>query len=102
VGEIIYKTLIRLGIFLLVLWFFKNYFDEKYFLIISLLVIYFFIFHPAYLAYKKFTEESKNILTGTLCSSCKHFDESAILCTKYDKHPTENYLPCEGNDWEPK
>ncbi len=101
-GEIIYKTLIRLGIFLLVLWFLKNYFDEKYFLIISLFVIYFFIFHPAYLNYKKFTEESKNILTGTLCSSCKHFDESAILCTKYDKHPTENYIPCEGNDWEPK
>lgn len=101
-GEIIYKTLIRLGLSLLVLWFIKNQFDEKFFWIISLLVIYFFVFHPAYLAYKRFEDENEKILTGTLCASCKHFDGSAILCMKYDRHPTENFIPCEGSDWEPK
>jgi len=25
-----------------------------------------------------------------------------VLCMKYDKHPTENYIPCEGEEWEPK
>jgi len=102
VGEIIYKTLIRLGLSLLILWFLKDHFDEKYFWIISSLAIYFFTFHPAYLSYKKFNEENHSILTETLCSSCKHFDETAVLCMKYDKHPTENFIPCEGKDWEPK
>lgn len=101
-GEIIYKTLIRLAITILALWFLKDNFDEKYFWLISLLAIYFFTFHPTYLAYRKFTEENQAILTDTLCASCKHFDESAVLCIKYDKHPTENFIPCEGSDWEPK
>ncbi|MFZ2325214.1 MAG: hypothetical protein WAV89_16140 [Ignavibacteriaceae bacterium] len=101
-GAIIYKTLIRLAVSILVLWFFKDYFDEKYFWIISLLAIYFFVFNPTFLAYKKFADDNRAILTDTLCSSCKHFDESAVLCMKYDKHPTENFIPCEGRDWEPK
>jgi hypothetical protein len=101
-GDIVYKTLIRIGISILLLWFFKDHFDEKYFWIISVLAIYFFTVHPAYLSYKKFTETNQKVLAGTLCSQCKHFDQTAVICLKYDKHPTENFIPCEGNDWEPK
>ena len=101
-GEIIYKTLIRFAVSILILWFFKDNFDEKHFWIISLLAIYFFTFHPAYLSYKRFIEENKETITNTLCSTCKHFDKSAVLCMKYDKHPNENFIPCEGSDWEPK
>ena len=101
-GEIVYKTLIKLALSILALWFFKDNFDQKYFWIISSLVIYFFVIHPAYLAYKNFIEKNKTIINETLCSSCKHFNESAVICMKYDKHPDENFIPCEGNDWEPK
>lgn len=101
-GEIIYKTLLRFGLLILLLWFFKDRFDEKYFWILSILAMYLFAFHPAYLSYKKFQDRNQVIITSTLCSTCKHFDETAVLCTKYDKHPTEHYIPCEGNAWEPK
>jgi len=30
-----------------------------------------------------------------------HFDKSAVLCMKHDTHPTQEFLPCEGLDWEP-
>ena len=101
-GEIVYKTLIRLALSILIFWFVKDYFDEKYFWIISALAIYFFVFYPAHLSYKNFIDSNKEIISNTLCSSCKHFDGTAVLCMKYDKHPSENYIPCEGTDWEPK
>lgn len=101
-GEIIYKTLLRFVFTLLTLWFVKDYFDQKYFWIFSALAIYFFAFHPAYLAYKNFLEKNEKIISETLCSTCKHFNETAIICTKYDKHPTEDFIPCEGTAWEPK
>lgn len=101
-GEIVYKTLIRFAVSISVLWFFKDYFDEKYFWILSALGIYLFTIYPAYSAYKNFIEENKTIINKSLCSTCKHFDESAVLCMKYDKHPTENFIPCEGSSWEPK
>jgi hypothetical protein len=101
-GEIVYKTLIRFILILLTLWFSKTLFDENIFWVISILAIFFFVFHPAYLAYKKFVDDNKNVVTNSLCSTCKHFNESAVLCTKYDKHPTDNFIPCEGTDWEPR
>jgi hypothetical protein len=101
-GEIVYKTLIRFAATLLILWFSKDFFGEKFFWIVSLLAIYFFVFYPAFLSYKKFIDSNLEVVNNTLCSSCKHFNESAVLCTKYDKHPTESFIPCEGIDWEPK
>ena len=101
-GEIVYKTLIRFVATLLILWFSKDFFGEKFFWIVSLLAIYFFVFYPAYLSYKNFIDSNREVVNNTLCSSCKHFNESAVLCIKYDKHPTETFIPCEGNDWEPK
>lgn len=101
-GEIVYNTLIRFILILLTLWFSKTLFDENIFWIVSILAIFFFVFHPTFLAYKKFVDDNKNVITNSLCSTCKHFNESAVLCTKYDKHPTDNFIPCEGTDWEPR
>ena len=52
-GEIVYKTLIRFALMLIALWFSKDFFGEKFFWIISVLAIYFFVFHPAYLGLQK-------------------------------------------------
>lgn len=100
-GDIVYRTLIRFVLIILSLWFFKNFFEEKFFWIISILAIYFFVIHPGYLAYNKFIDKNINVIMNSLCSSCKHFNESAVLCTKYDKHPTDDFVPCEGSEWEP-
>lgn len=67
----------------------------------AFLSIYGVIIHPAVIQYRLFMEENKDIIKNTLCSSCKHFDETAVLCLKYDQHPTLKNLPCEGADWEP-
>lgn len=101
-GEIVYKTLVRLFLLIILLWFFKNSVESQYFWIISFLSIYLFVINPAYLAYKVFLEKNDNVIQNSLCTSCKHFDKSAVLCMKYDKHPTEEFIPCEGTAWEPK
>lgn len=101
-GDIVYWTLIRTAMILPLIWLAKDYFDEKYWWILGILSITLFIIYPAYYSYTKFIEKNKNVISNTLCSTCKHFDESAVLCMKYDKHPDENFIPCEGKGWEPK
>lgn len=64
--------------------------------------IYIVVIHPAVIQYKIFYEENKKVILDTLCSNCKNFDETAVLCMKYDEHPTEEYVPCDGIDWQPK
>jgi hypothetical protein len=64
--------------------------------------IYGIIIHPAIVQYNQFKEDNKEIINNTLCSSCRHFDETAVICMKHDKHPTVDSLPCEGLDWEMK
>lgn len=60
------------------------------------------IIHPALIHYRLFNEINREIIEDTLCSSCEHFDKSAILCLKHDKHPTIDFVPCDGIDWLPK
>ncbi|MBI9073593.1 MAG: hypothetical protein JEY94_18495 [Melioribacteraceae bacterium] len=101
-GGIIYWTLIRTAILIPTLWFLLDQFDYKFWWIISIMSVYGVIIHPAILQYRSFMELSKEIATDTLCSTCKHFDESAIICMKHDKHPTKDFIPCDGEHWEPK
>lgn len=101
-GEIVYKTILRLFVIIIILWFGKDYLDYQFFWIISLLAIYLFVINPAYLSYNKFIDKNNPVINNSLCTSCKSFDKSAVLCIKYDKHPTEEFIPCEGTSWEPK
>lgn len=101
-GDIVFWTIIRTAVVIPSVWVLKSYIDEKLWWIVSIAAIYLIIIHPAVLAFKKFEKKSKSVLDSTLCASCKHFDPSAVLCMKYDKHPTEDYIPCDGIDWEPK
>ncbi|WP_337864645.1 hypothetical protein [Ignavibacterium sp.] len=101
-GEIVFWTIIRTALLLVILWFSKDVWGEKYFWLIVSLSFYLFVISPAITFYRKFIESNKEVLESSLCSSCKHFDESAVLCMKYDKHPSKNFIPCEGSAWEPK
>jgi hypothetical protein len=101
-GEIIFWTIIRTAITIPAIWVLRSHINEQLWLLIGIAAIYGIIIHPAYLSYKKFEANSKEVVDSSLCSTCKHFDPSAVLCMKHDKHPTENYIPCEGEHWELK
>ena len=101
-GEIVFRTLIRLAVSIPLLWLLQDYLDYSIWWISVVFVLYGFVLHPAILASRKFEEKNKTTIEGSLCSSCKHFDKSAVLCIKYDDHTSENYIPCNGLDWEPK
>jgi len=101
-GEVVFWTIIRTAITILGLWIIKTQVDDQLWWMISIAAVYVLIIHPAMVSYRWFEERNKKVIDSTLCSSCISFDRSAVLCMKYDKHPTENYVPCDGVDWEPK
>ncbi|QQS36267.1 MAG: hypothetical protein IPM56_18835 [Ignavibacteriales bacterium] len=100
-GGIIYWALIRTAIVIPLLWFLTGYIDYRFWWIIFCFLVYGVIIHPAIVRYRSFEEQNKQIVEASLCSSCRHFDKSAVLCMKYDKHPSVDFLPCDGKDWEP-
>ncbi|MCF8262460.1 MAG: hypothetical protein K9J12_16920 [Melioribacteraceae bacterium] len=101
-GGIIYWGIIRTGLLILSLWILYDYIEYKIWFVIGITTIYGVIIHPAVIQYQMFRDKNRKIIEGTLCSTCKHFDETAILCLKYDEHPKEDYVPCDAVDWEPK
>lgn len=100
-GEVVFWTIIRTALVIPFVWVLQSYVDFQLWFSITLLGIYGIIVHPAIIHYRLFEEKNKEIIESTLCSSCKYFDRTAVLCLKYDKHPSRNYLPCQGFDWEP-
>ena len=101
-GDIIFWAILRTAIVIPAVWILKSHIDEQLWWIVIIAAIYGIIIHPIVLGVKKFEAKSKDILESTICSNCKHFDPSAVLCMKYDKHPTKDYIPCDGIHWEPK
>ncbi|PKL88345.1 MAG: hypothetical protein CVV23_10775 [Ignavibacteriae bacterium HGW-Ignavibacteriae-2] len=101
-GSIVYWTIIRTAILIPSLFLLYDWVDSQLWWIIGVVSVYGVIVHPAIIQYNLFMEKNKEIINNTLCSSCKHFDKSAVLCMKHDKHPTVETLPCEGVHWELK
>lgn len=103
-GDIIYYAIIRTAVLIPVLWivYEYKYLDYRTWWLLGILSIYGVIIHPAIVQYQIFLQKNKEIIENTLCSSCKNFDKTAVLCLKHDKHPNKYSLPCEGIDWEPK
>jgi len=101
-GEIVFWTIIRTALVIPAVWFLQGYMDLELWWIVSIIAIYGIIIHPSIIHYRLFEDKNKEVVESTLCSTCRHFDKSAVLCMKYDKHPTKAYLPCEGTDWEIK
>lgn len=101
-GEIVLWTLLRTVLAIILIWLIQDYWDYKFFWVAGTLFIYFFVIFPAIQSYKNFVQKNKPVVENSLCSSCRHFDESAVLCMKYDKHPSQDYIPCDGIAWEPK
>ena len=101
-GEVVFWTIVRTAIVLPLIWVLKSYLGYELWWTVSLVVVYGVIIHPALIHLRLFDERNKEIMEDTLCSSCEHFDKSAVLCIKHDSHPTKDYVPCDGVDWMPK
>jgi len=101
-GELIFWTIIRTALVIPSLWILKEFIDYQLWWYTVLLGIYGIVIHPALIHYRLFEERNKDVIESTLCSSCKSFDKTAVLCMRHDKHPSKDYLPCEGIDWEPQ
>ena len=101
-GGIVYWTLLRIAILIPLLWLAIDYIDYKFWWVIFSMSVYGVIIQPAVIQYRLFMEKNKDVISNSLCTSCKHFDETAVLCLKYDEHPTDEEVPCDGIDWEPK
>ncbi|HOI29405.1 MAG TPA: hypothetical protein PLZ15_06540 [Melioribacteraceae bacterium] len=100
-GGIIFWAIIRTAVLIPALWLMQGLMEYKYWWWFGIMAIYGVIIHPSVIQYRLFIEENKEIIRNTLCSTCKHFDKSAVICLMHDKHPTLKFLPCEGLDWEP-
>ena len=95
--------MLRLTITVFVAWYLKdeisNYADWW---AITIFAIYGITIYPAQLQYNHFKSSSKRLIEETLCSSCRHFNPEGLHCTVLDEHVSEQYLPCEGEGWEPR
>ncbi|OGU56389.1 MAG: hypothetical protein A2V66_06085 [Ignavibacteria bacterium RBG_13_36_8] len=100
-GGIIFWTIIRVAFLIPALWLLLDWTDFKFWWAILAISLYGVVIHPAVVQYKLFVEQNKEIFNNSLCATCRHFDGSAVICMKYDKHPTIHKLPCEGIAWEP-
>lgn len=99
-GKIIFWTLVRIAVFIPVTWILFEYIEYKFWFIITIMSVYGVIIHPAVIQYRMFVAENEEVISDSLCSTCKSFDETAVLCMKYDQHPTKDDIPCNGIDWE--
>jgi len=100
-GAIIYRALIRIAFLIPALWYLLDWINPKYWWFVIAIAVYGIVLHPGILQYKFFVEQTKEVVDNSLCATCKHFDKSAVVCMKYDKHPTIDNIPCKGVAWEP-
>lgn len=101
-GEIIFWTLVRTVLVIPTVIFLLDIIDFRFWWILLFVSVYGIIIHPTIIQYKYFTQKNMDVIKNSLCSTCKHFDETAVICLKYDKHPTIENIPCQGKDWEYK
>ncbi len=101
-GVIIFWGIIRTAILIPILWLLYSMIEYRYWWWLVILSVYSVIIYPATIQYRLFQEENEELINNSLCSSCKHFNKTAVICLKYDKHPTLEKLPCNGLEWELK
>ncbi len=104
-GSIIWLAMLRLTATIFVAWYLRQYIPEADFgqwWAITVAAIYGIAIYPAQIQYSYFRRTSKKLIEQTLCSSCRYFNADGLHCMQLDEHVSENYLPCEGEGWEPK
>ena len=101
-GSIIWSALVRMILTLLAVWYVRDHVvDFPEWWMVATFAIYGIAIYPAQIQYDYFRQSNKRLIESTLCSSCRHFSPENLHCMKLDEHVSEQYLPCEGEEWEP-
>lgn len=100
-GTIVLGALIRSSIIVLTTWWISSYWEFQQFWPLFAIMLVMIVFYPAYREMTMFSHEVESLQESTLCGSCKYFESSAQMCSRYDEHITQEHIPCEGMDWEP-
>lgn len=101
-GSIVLSALIRFAIIVILMWYLiDKWMFTQYWPVFAMIVVM-VVFYPAYRQFSHFSERVDELEDSTLCGSCQHFEKSGQMCSKYDEHISNSYIPCEGLDWEPR
>lgn len=101
-GAIVWGVLLRVFIYILTASVLIPMYNLYQYWYVSLFIVWLFAFYPAYNKYNEFQAKMKEFQEDTLCGNCIHFNRDSQLCNLFDEHVTEDYIPCEGLNWEPK
>lgn len=100
-GSIVWGMLFRSFIIIFLSFFVFDQIEFQKYWWIPFLVLWFFVAYPGYRQYQRYSKKIEIIQEETLCGSCRHFDSTSQLCKIYDEHITKDYIPCDGDNWEP-
>jgi len=101
-GSIVWGVILRTTIVIIAVSILLTYPKFRDFWWMSFFAIWFFVAFPAYKQFQNFQTRVDDLEETTMCGSCVHFRKEAQMCTLYDTHISKDYIPCEGNNWEPK
>ncbi len=102
IGSIVWGVLLRTTIVFIAVFFLINFPKFRDFWWVSFFGIWFFVAFPAYRQYQNYQNRIDDIEVNTLCGSCVHFRKDAQMCSLFDEHISKDYIPCGGENWEPK
>ena len=105
IGSIVSWAIFRTAIVIVVsllLYEYVHWVDYTLWWGVTAISIYAVVLHPMQIQYRIYKEETSRVVRGTLCSSCRYFEETGVLCSKLDEHVSEEYVPCGGELWEPR
>jgi hypothetical protein len=105
IGSIVSWAIIRAAIVIAIAWAlyeFMSWKDYGIWWMVTAMAMYAIVVHPITVQYRLYREETRAVIDGTLCSSCRYFEETGVLCTKLDRHVSADVIPCEGELWEPR
>ncbi len=100
VGSIVFAGLVKTAIVVPIIWFVVETYHLQYYWMVALFVLFAVVAYPAYRKYDQFKEQSRRMSDDLICTKCKHFDSTGILCTIYDEHVSKQKIPCGGDSWE--
>lgn len=101
-GSVVWGVILRSTILVAITMFVLNNLEMRQYWSLFLFLLWVLTIYPGFRQYQKFQERIKKVREDTLCGTCINFEETSQLCKIFDEHITQDYIPCEGQNWEPK
>ncbi len=102
IGSIVLYCIVATAATLLVYWYIFEFQDASESWHLAFFAAWIVAMYPTLRMYETYKKQSKKIEENALCSTCRNYEETGLLCRLYDEHVSANYTPCEGNDWQPR